>query len=209
MSGDAQMNVLQPHKWPAIADSGFWQGYYQQAIFHLLTHLLPHHPLPSSKCCCCCCCGGDCSLYVGADEILRASGELFKREDYESSFLARCWRVWIDMSPPQPQPFLSFFFFFFAFAPPETTDPLNRSPDTWAGGRGSLDSQMYCPPWNTVDEKASRNKTGLFISVCVFERARDTEGSNSDWPHPREQMAHSMTAKTVLLFLWFCLGAGV
>lgn len=119
MSGDAQMNVLQPHKWPAIADSGFWQGYYQQAIFHLLTHLLPHHPLPSSKCCCCCCCGGDCSLYVGADEILRASGELFKREDYESSFLARCWRVWIDMSPPQPQPqpFLSFFFFFLPLLP--------------------------------------------------------------------------------------------
>lgn len=169
MSGDAQMNVLQPHKWPAIADSGFWQGYYQQAIFHLLTHLLPHHPLPSSKCCCCCCCGGDCSLYVGADEILRASGELFKREDYESSFLARCWRVWIDMSPPQPQPFLSFFFSFFCLCSPWNHGPskqksrhMGRGP--WQPGQ----PDVLCPMKYSRWESKQKQDGIVYLCVCVW-----------------------------------------
>lgn len=88
------MRELQLYRRPVTVDFGFgFRQYHHPTTPHLLTHLLlttPSflyihllHNAAAAK-------GGDCSLYVGADEISRASGELFKREDYESSFLAHC-----------------------------------------------------------------------------------------------------------------------
>lgn len=80
-------------------------------------------PTPSlpTQCCSCGCCGRDCSLYVGTDEILRVSGELFRREDYESRFLACCRRVWIDMRPPHTHPHTS-------PQPPQPCSPVSVKP---------------------------------------------------------------------------------
>ncbi len=162
------------HMWSLTVDFGFVQAYHHLTISYLFTHLLPHHPLhyPSyshtfltmllPR-------GRYCSLYVGADEILTARGELFKRQDYESSFLAHYWRGWIDMSSNHHLPSLS----------PRNHRPSEHKSRHMARGHGRLDSQMHCAcACKRLDAiqytwKASWKEDGtvyLYVCVCVRQR---------------------------------------
>lgn len=96
-------------------------------------------------------------LCAGADEILRVSGELFKRQDYESSFLARCWWVWIDMSPPPPRCPHHHSLSFPSLKPQAlwTEFQTHGHRTGQAGQPDAVCPRLWETPWNMAHEKAS------------------------------------------------------
>lgn len=156
------MPVLLPDCWFWALIGGLCTKYLPPA------HSSAASSLPLSLFFWCSCCGGDCSLYVGADEILRVSTELFKGRIMKAAFLVCCWWIWIDISPPQLPlasisiwpPTLSLF-----HSPwkPRTSEQKSRH---MARGHSSLGSQMLEAWWNAGHVKTDRKAMGLFIGVC-------------------------------------------
>ena len=132
---------------------------------------------------------------------------------------AASWRVasgyesiWAPPPPPPSSPLLPPPLPFFFSLKPQTL--LNRSPDTWPRDMADWTARCTVPVCVRRSMKYTTQESQLerrwdCVCVCVSTCGRQTEGPNSDWPRSQEQMANSRPAKSILLFPWFCLQAGV